>query len=68
MDFYALESQDAIRFSWNNLPSSKMSATRAVIPMSCLYTPMKNLDNLALVEYDCLKCKCGAVLNPYNQV
>ena len=68
MDFYSLEAQDAVRFSWNNLPSSKITATRAVLPLTCLYSPMKDLENLPLVEYDPLKCKCGSILNPFCQV
>lgn len=65
-DFYHVESQDAIRFSWNVLPPNKMVATRAVAPVGCLYTPMKDLENLALVEYKPLSCqKCRALLNPF---
>lgn len=68
-DFYSVEAQDAIRFSWNILPPNKMVATRAVAPIGCLYTPMKDLENLALVEYKPLMCqKCKAVLNPYNSL
>ena len=68
-DFYSIEAQDAIRFSWNVLPPNKMVATRAVAPIGCLYTPMKDLENLALVEYKPLMCqKCRSVLNPYNSI
>ena len=41
MDFYQFENQDAIRFSWNNLPSSKVSAAKAVIPITAIYSPIK---------------------------
>ena len=68
MDYYALEAQDAIRFCWNNLPSSKISATRAVLPLSLLYSPGKDLENMALVEYEPLRCKCSAVINPFCQL
>ena len=40
-----------------------------MVPISCLYSPNKDLENLALVEYEAIKCKsCSAVLNPYCQV
>lgn len=65
MDFYSLEAQDAIRFSWNNLPASKIVATRAVLPTGCLYSPMRDMENRAVMEYDPLRCKCGGILNPF---
>jgi protein transport protein SEC23 len=37
--------------------------------VSCLYSPNKDLENLALVEYEAIKCRsCMAVLNPYCQI
>jgi protein transport protein SEC23 len=42
--------------------------TRAVVPMGCLYTPKKDLENIAKLEYDPVKCKCGAILNPYCNI
>lgn len=68
MDFYSLENTDAIRFSWNNLPPSKMSQMKLVIPSCVLYSPNKDLESLALVEYEPLKCKCNAVVNPFCTV
>ena len=65
MDFYAIESTDAVRFSWNHFPNSKASAIKNVVPLSLLYTPNKELDNMILVEYEPLKCRCGAVVNPF---
>lgn len=58
MDFYSTENNDAIRLSWNNLPSSKMAAMKLVVPPCVLYSPNKDLENLALLEYEPLKCKC----------
>ena len=68
MDFYALEAQDGVRCSWNNIPPTKLQATRAILPIGVHYTPYKDLENLPTVEYDPLRCKCSAVLNPYAQV
>jgi protein transport protein SEC23 len=64
MDFYAIENNDAIRLSWNNLPCSKMSVMKLVVPPCVLYSPNKDLENLALLEYDPLICKCHAIVNP----
>jgi protein transport protein SEC23 len=48
-----------------------LDATRAIVPLGCLYTPLKATEGLQLVEYEPVTCKardCGAVLNPYSQV
>ena len=37
LDFYGLESKDAVRMSWNNLPSTKVQLTRAVVPIGVFY-------------------------------
>lgn len=39
-----------------------------MLPIGVHYTPYKDLENLALVEYEPLRCKCQAILNPYCQV
>lgn len=41
MDFDAIEERDGIRWSWNIWPSTRLEGTRIVVPVSCLYTPMK---------------------------
>ena len=35
------EDRDGIRMSWNVWPSSKLEATRLVVNLGCLYTPLK---------------------------
>jgi len=65
------EDQDGVRFSWNMWPSSRLEATRMVIPLSALYTPLKERPDLPPVQYDpvlCTKQQCRAILNPYCQV
>lgn len=59
-----------MRFSWNVWPSSRLEATRIVVPVGCLYTPMKNRhDAPPPLAYDPIRCNgCGAILNPYAQV
>lgn len=54
--------------AWNIWPSTRLDATRIVVPLGCLYTPLKETEGLQLVEYEPVICKgreCGAVLNPY---
>jgi protein transport protein SEC23 len=51
MDFYSLEAQDGVRLSWNNIPSTKLAATRSVLPIGVHYNPYRDLDNLVTLEY-----------------
>lgn len=69
-DFNAAEQKDGVRFSWNVWPSSRIEATRMVVPVASLYTPLKRIQNMPPpLAYDPIKCNgCGAVLNPYVQV
>ena len=69
MDFYQRESQDGLRFSWNYWPCNKLTETRVVVPVGSIYTPLKEIEGLGLVEYQPVLCKqCQAVLNPHCQV
>ena len=56
-----------VRLSWNVWPSSRIEATRTVVPISALYTPLKVREDLPPVLYEPVTCKppCRAVLNPY---
>ncbi|ELU11239.1 hypothetical protein CAPTEDRAFT_163091 [Capitella teleta] len=65
------EDRDGVRFSWNVWPSSRLEATRMVVPLGCLYTPLKERADLPPIQYDpvlCTRPNCRAVLNPYCQV
>ncbi|ESN95356.1 hypothetical protein HELRODRAFT_185982 [Helobdella robusta] len=65
------EDRDGIRFSWNVWPSSRLEATRLVVPLGCLYTPLKERPDLPPIQYDpvlCTRAICRAVLNPFCQV
>ena len=59
-----------MRLSWNVWPASKLEATRTVVPVAALYTPLKEREDLPPVLYEPVMCKppCRAVLNPYCQV
>uniref|UniRef100_A0A3B3RWC5 Protein transport protein SEC23 n=1 Tax=Paramormyrops kingsleyae TaxID=1676925 RepID=A0A3B3RWC5_9TELE len=65
------EDRDGVRFSWNLWPSSRLEATRLVVPVSCLFTPLKERLDLPPVQYEpvlCGRATCRAVLNPLCQV
>jgi protein transport protein SEC23 len=66
MDFNQREMQDGIRFSWNYWPNTKIGATRVVLPVGALYTPLKEIEGSAPVEYPPVNCKsCQSTLNPH---
>ncbi|EDQ92266.1 uncharacterized protein MONBRDRAFT_34958 [Monosiga brevicollis MX1] len=67
----ACEDTDGIRFSWNVFPSSRIEATRMVVPVSCLFTPLKERPQLPPVLYEPVTCSrqtCRAILNPLCHV
>ena len=65
MDFDQEEDRDGVRFSWNVWPSSRLEATRLVVPVGCMYTPLK--EGMPLVYYEPVQCKgpCRSILNPF---
>lgn len=67
MNFEEIEEQDGTRFSWNVFPASRLDATRIVVPISCLYTPLRDREDLPPIYYEPVTCKapCRAILNPY---
>ncbi|KAI9564043.1 hypothetical protein GHT06_007781 [Daphnia sinensis] len=65
------EDRDGVRFSWNVWPSSRLEATRLVVNLACLYTPLKEKPDLPAITYDpvmCTRGNCKAILNPLCQV
>ncbi|PIK42224.1 hypothetical protein BSL78_20936 [Apostichopus japonicus] len=65
------EDRDGIRFTWNVWPSSRLEATRMVVPLTGLYTPLKERPDLPPIQYDpvlCARSTCRAILNPFCQV
>jgi len=65
-----LTRRKGVRLSWNVWPSSRIEATRTVVPISALYTPLKVREDLPPVLYEPVACKppCRAILNPYWSV
>ncbi len=71
MDFHEVEQKDGIRFSWNQWPHNKIGATRISMPIGCLYTPLKEMDEQQPMEYPPVQCSnanCKAILNPYAPI
>ena len=66
-NFNAEEDSNGVRFTWNVLSSSRLEATRNVVPLAALYTPLKETTNLTTLPYTPIYCKgpCKAILNPY---
>eukprot|EP00035_Acanthoeca_spectabilis_P020937 m.435394 g.435394 ORF g.435394 m.435394 type:complete len:768 (+) comp17843_c0_seq1:111-2414(+) len=67
----ASEDTDGVRFAWNVLPTSRIEATRMIVPTSALITPLKERPDLPPVCYDpvaCQKVQCQAILNPYCSI
>uniref|UniRef100_A0A5K3F045 Protein transport protein SEC23 n=1 Tax=Mesocestoides corti TaxID=53468 RepID=A0A5K3F045_MESCO len=63
------EANDGIRFAWNTWPASRLDAAQLVVPISCLYTPMKEREDLPQITYDPVVCtRCRAILNPFCQI
>lgn len=75
MNVEQIEEKDGIRFSWNVFPPTKADSSKLVVPVSCLYTPLKERDSestdpLPLLNQEPIVCKapCRAILNPYCQL
>jgi len=65
------EDRDGIRFSWNVWPSSRLEATRMVVPLGAIFTPLKERSDLPPIQYDpvlCTRPNCRCILNPYCQI
>lgn len=60
-----IEERDGLRLSWNTFPSSRMEASRLVVPIGALYTPLKELADQPLLQYEPVSCKspCRAVVS-----
>jgi len=60
------EELDGISFSWNTWPTTRIEASRTVVPIGAIYTPLKTRPaDLPPVEYPPVVCKCKAILNPF---
>ncbi|XP_034117270.2 protein transport protein Sec23A isoform X1 [Drosophila sulfurigaster albostrigata] len=65
------EDRDGVRLTWNVWPSSRIDASRLVVPLACLYQPLKERPDLPPIQYEpvlCTRSNCRAILNPLCQV
>ena len=65
------EDRDGIRLTWNVWPSSRLEASRLIVPMGVLFTPLKERPDLPPIQYEpivCARSTCKAILNPLCQV
>ena len=63
-DIISNDEQNGIKFVWNVLPSSRTDATKIVVPVGFHYNPIIKNENLSLLEYEPLKCRCGSIISP----
>ncbi|PRT53387.1 Protein transport protein SEC23 [Wickerhamiella sorbophila] len=70
MNFEEYEELDGVRFAWNCIPSSKVESSRTIVPVSVLYTPLREKPDLPVLQYEPVSCRapCRAVLNPFCQL
>lgn len=67
--YATLEAYEGIRFAWNVWPLSRLEATRLVIPLGLMVTPLKRIETLTSLQYEPVRCRgCQGILNPYSQV
>jgi protein transport protein SEC23 len=60
------EELDGISFSWNTWPTTRIEASRTIVPIGAIYTPLKTRPaDLPPVDYPPVLCKCKAILNPF---
>jgi protein transport protein SEC23 len=60
------EELDGVSFSWNTWPTTRIEASRTVVPIGAIYTPLKTRPaDLPPVDYPPVVCKCKAILNPF---
>lgn len=75
MNVEQIEEKEGARFSWNVFPPTKADGSKLVVPVSCLYTPLKERSGsesapLPVLNSEPVVCKapCRAILNPYCQL
>lgn len=68
-EFAQQEDLDGIRLTWNRWPTSKVEASKCVVPMAAVYTPLRHFPDKQSLPYPPLRCRtCPALLCPYAQV
>jgi len=69
MDIFENEQKNCLRHSWNILPSSRVEASKMILPIGALITPLKEVPDLQVLNYSPVVCThCRGILNPYCRV
>ncbi|CAD7971601.1 unnamed protein product [Amoebophrya sp. A25] len=73
MDVHDMEAKDGVRMAWNIWPPNRLGMQRILLPLGCMYTPLKKVTDLKVVTYDPVACngmnrQCGAFLNPFSYI
>ncbi|KAH7431830.1 hypothetical protein KP509_08G068800 [Ceratopteris richardii] len=68
--FAQQEAQDGVRFTFDKWPNSKIEASKCVVPMAAVYTPLCRFPaEKQVLPYPPLRCRtCSALLCPYVQI
>ncbi|KAJ7532972.1 hypothetical protein O6H91_13G027400 [Diphasiastrum complanatum] len=69
-EFAEMEAVDGVRMPWNVWPSSRVEASKCVVPLAAVITPLRALDpSMSPLPYGPPRCKtCRSVLNPFCRV
>lgn len=64
--FEEYEDHTGLKYSFNLFPRTKQQEKRCVLPISCLYQPLRPKDDPVVLESPPLPCgNCKSILNPY---
>ena len=64
-----LEQSEGCRLSWNAWPSSRIEASRTIVPFGVMISPLRAVEGSPTLPYEPLPCKgCASILNCYCQV
>lgn len=65
MDFDVAEDRDGVRLTWNNVPQLRLQHLKNVVPLTCLYSPLRPAAPV-LPSLEISRCRqCKAFVNPY---
>ena len=65
MNYKEKDKSDWIRFSWNYFPNSHEEQSDIVVPLGCLYTPLKEIEGIkSLKHIPEYWRQCWVILNP----
>jgi len=68
-DLADLKALHGVCMPWNVWPTSKAEATKCVVPLTVIVTPLHAAPALTVLPYGPLRCKsCRSLLNPFCRV